>query len=223
MGGSRHRVFDRLLLVTNLVVGNAAAACVVVLFVRPGALAGVDHQPLASFGDVRVAFVPLHSPLAYLVLALAIGLLVWNFAWLVRRQPSAPPSNWVISDTPSGPVRIAREAIENGLQKAGEALPEVTRVRVQVDVRQQKRLLVTAQFHCAEGQNNLAASQRLRAAMSDRLREMVRVGDGSRVEIELEFQGFAGKLGKKAAEVPPHAEPPFTGPQYPIDDEPGTP
>jgi hypothetical protein len=67
----------------------------------------------------------------------------------------------------------------------------------------QKRILVTGQFQCAEGTNNLAASQRLRQAMLDRFGEMVRPIDGARVEIDLEFQGFAGKLGKKGAEVPP--------------------
>ena len=77
-------------------------------------------------------------------------------------REQTPPSNWVVSDTPSGSVRIAREAIENGLQKAGEALAEITRVRVQVDTRTPKRILVTGQFQCAEGSNNLAASQRLR-------------------------------------------------------------
>jgi hypothetical protein len=47
---------------------------------------------------------------------------------------------------------------------------------------------------------------------------MVRPADGARIEFDLEFQGFAGKLGKKA-EVPPPEPPPFTGPKYPIDDD----
>jgi hypothetical protein len=222
MAGARHRLADRLLLVTNLVVANGAAACFLVLFLQPGALAGPDHQPLASHGSSRVAWVPLHTPLAWLVLALAVGLLVWNFAWLVRRAPAAQASNWVVGDTPSGPVRIAREAVENGLQKAGEALPEVTRLRVQIDVRQPKGLLVTGQYHCAEGQDHLAASQRLRGALTDRLHEMVRPSDGARAEIQLEFQGFAGKLSKKAGDLPPPESPPFTGPKYPIDDDQGT-
>jgi hypothetical protein len=136
----------------------------------------------------------------------------------VRRREQEPPSHWVVSDTPSGPVRIAREALETGLQKAGEGLAEVTRVRVQVDPRQSKRIQVTGQFWCAEGTNNLAASQRLRAALTDRLHEMVRPLDGARFEFDLEFQGFAGKLGKKV-DVPPPEPPPFTGPKYPIDDE----
>jgi hypothetical protein len=56
--------------------------------------------------------------------------------------------------------------------------------------------------------------------MMDRFGEMVRPADGTRVEYDMEFQGFAGKLGKKSGEVPPPADPaPFTGPKYPIDDE----
>ena len=137
----------------------------------------------------------------------------------MRRREQAPPSNWVLSETPSGPVRVAREALENGLRQAGEALAEVTRLRVQIDLRTQKRILVTGFFQCAEGTNNLAASQRLRQAMGDRFGEMVRPADGVRVDYDLEFQGFAGKLGKKAGVVPPPEPPPFTGPKYPIYDE----
>ena len=222
MNAPRHRLADRLLLVTNLVVANVAAGCYVVLFVQPGVLVGGEAGPFATvLGTGRVAVLPLTTPLAWLLLLLGAGLLVWNFAWLVRRREAAPPTNWVISDTPSGPVRIAREALENGLRQAGEALPEVTRVRVQIDTRVQKRILVTGQFHCAEGTNNLAASQRLCSAMIDRLAELVRPIDGARIEFDLEFQGFAGKLGKKGAEVPPPEPPPFTGPKYPIDDDSG--
>lgn len=215
---ARHRLADRLLLMTNLVVANGAAAFYVVTFVQPG-FVGIE-VPGITHPD-RLAILPLSTPWAWFGLALGIVLLAWNFAWLVRARAPAPPTNWVVSDTPSGPVRVAREALESGLQRAGEALPEVTRVRVQVDTRVQKRILVTGQFQCAEGTNNLAASQRLRAAMTDRFGEMVRPADGARVEFDLEFQGFAGKLGKKGVEVPPPEPPPFTGPKYPIDDDSG--
>jgi hypothetical protein len=212
MTAPRHRLADRLLLVTNLIVANAAAAFYVVMFVQPQFVG-------MPFVDSRVAMLPLTTVTAWGTLALAVLVLLWNFTWLVRRREKAPPSNWVISDTPSGPVRIAREALENGLQKAGESLAEVTRLRVQIDTRAQKRILVAGQFQCAEGTNNLAASQRLRSVMADRFAEMVRPIDGARIEFDLEFQGFAGKLGKKGAEVPPPEPPPFTGPKYPIDDD----
>ncbi|MBL8756161.1 MAG: hypothetical protein JNK15_22900 [Planctomycetes bacterium] len=221
MAGKRQRFADRLLLVTNLVVANLAAAFWVALFVQPG-LVGLDLGPVgAAFGDMRIALLPLSTPVAWIALFVGIAVVLWNFAWLVRRSAPRPPSNWITSETPSGLVRIAREALEFGLQKAGEALPEVTRIRVHVDNRQQKRILVTAQFHCAEGANNLAASQRLRQALGDRFTEMVRPVDGTEVDFDLEFQGFAGKLGKKGAELPPPEPPPFTGPKYPIDDDSG--
>lgn len=213
-----HRIADRLLLVTNLVVANGVAAFWIVLFVQPQ-FAGLDLGELLATHPGRVAVLPLSTAAAWITLAAAVVLLLWNFAWLVRRREKAPPSNWVLSETPSGPVRVAREALENGMRQAGEALPEVTRLRVQIDLRTQKRILVTGFFQCAEGTNNLAASQRLRQAMSDRFGEMVRPADGARVDYDLEFQGFAGKLGKKAADVPPPEPPPFTGPKYPIDDE----
>ncbi len=210
-----HRIADRLLLVTNLVVANGVAAFYVVMFVQPEAV-GFRQQ---TGNDAREAVMPLATVAAIVALAASIVLLLWNFAWLVRRREKAPPSNWVLSETPTGPVRVAREALENGLRLAGEALPEVTRLRVQLDTRTPKRILVTGFFQCAEGTNNLAASQRLRQAMGDRFGEMVRPADGGRVEFDLEFQGFAGKLGKKV-DVPPPEPPPFTGPKYPIDDEP---
>jgi hypothetical protein len=215
------RLADRLLLVTNLVVANGAAAVFVVLFVQPGSL-GLGAVVPGSAADVpsRAALLPLDTALAWALLAVSIVVLLWNFAWLVRRREQAPPSNWVISDTPSGPVRVAREALESGLQKAGEALVEITRVRVQVDTRTPKRIGITIQFQAAEGSNNLAASQRLRQAVGDRFAEMVRLTADHQAEFELEFQGFAGKLGKKGLEVPPPVEPaPFTGPKYPIDDD----
>ncbi|MBX3463471.1 MAG: hypothetical protein KF830_09885 [Planctomycetes bacterium] len=220
MAGPRQRIGGRLLLVTNLAVANLAAGAYVVLFAQPGVLAGADPTPLAAlFGGSRVALVPLGTALAWVCLLLAAALLVGNFAWLVRRSDRALPADWIVSDTPAGPVRIAREALETGLQRAGEALPEITRLRVAVDTGAPKRILVRAWFQCAEGTSNLAASQRLRQAIGERFGSMVRPADGVRVETELEFQGFAGKLGRRGAEVPPAEEAPFTGPRYPIDDE----
>lgn len=221
MGATRQRVAGKLLLVTNLVVANLAAALYVVMFVQPGVLAGGAGTPMAQvLGDARIALVPLETLLAYLAVLVAALLLVCNFAWLVRRREQAPPTNWVVSDTPMGPVRISREALETGLRHAGEALPEITRLRIEVDTRTPKRVLVTAWFQCAEGQGNLTASQRLRQVLADRFGEMVRPADGARVDYELEFQGFAGKLGKKVVELPPPVdEQPFTGPRYPIDDD----
>ena len=212
-------VQNRLLLVTNLVVANAAAAVAVLGFLRPG-FVGLDTGPLQQVLPERVVVVPLDTGTAWGLFLGGIALLLWNFAWLVRRPERQPPINWVTSDTPSGPVRIAREALEVALRQAGEALPEVSRLRVQVDTRTQKRILVSGQFQCAEGTSNLAASQRLRQAMLDRFGDLVRPTDGARVEVDLEFQGFAGKLGKKASEVPPPDDgAPFTGPKYPIDDD----
>jgi hypothetical protein len=215
------RVKNRLLLVCNLAFATAAAATAVIGFVRPS-FVGLDTGPLgAMFADQRILVLPLGTGAAWGVFLGSVGLLVWNFVWLVRRPERTPPVHWVVSETPSGPVRVAKEALEAGLRLAGELLPEITRLRVQVDTTTHKRILVTGQFHCAEGTSNLAASQRLRTAMSERFAEMVRPADGGRVEFDLEFQGFAGKLGKKAGEVPPPEPDPstFTGPKYPIDDE----
>jgi len=209
------------LLLANLLVANAAAAMAVAAFLRPGLFTrpGMTIEP--SETSERLLVVPLETPWSWGVFFGAVALLLWNFAWLVRRPERRLPVHWVTSDTPSGPVRVAREALEVGLRAAGEALPEITRLRVVVDTSSAKRIVVTGLFQCAEGTNNLSASQRLRQTLLERFGEMVRPTDGTKVEVELEFQGFLGKLDKKAASDLPPAEDgqPFTGPKYPIDDD----
>lgn len=205
------RVKGRLLLVANLVAANAAAAACVLAAVRP-----------STFGDA--VQLPLGNGATWLVLLPALLLLVANFGFLVRRSPAPAPRTYVQSETPTGPVRVAREALEAGLRAAGESLPEITRLRVAVECSQPKRVLVQGHFQCAEGTSNHNASQRLRAALRDRFADMVHLGEGVRVEFELEFQGFVGKLAKKGADSKAALEPeppPFTGPQYPIDEDEG--
>jgi len=204
------RVKGRLLLVANLVAANAAAAACVIAVARP-----------TTFPALTL---PYDAGSTWLVLLPALLLLGANFAWLVRRAPAPVPRTYVQSETPTGPVRVAREALEAGLRVAGEQLPEITRLRVAVECAQQKRVLVQGHFQCAEGTSNHNASQRLRTALRERFAEMVHLGDGVRVEFELEFQGFVGKLAKKGADQRASLEPeppPFTGPQYPIDDDEG--
>lgn len=217
---ARRRFPERLLLVVNVTVANGLAALWIATFLQPAVLGGsLGAVP----GQERVLVMPLHTAAAWIAFLSAVGLLLWNFAALVRRREGSAPSNWVISETAGGPVRVAREAIEAGLRIAGESLPEVTRLRVQLDATP-KRLRVLGMFHCAEGRDHLAASQRLRKAMEQRFGELVRLGDGARAEFEIEFQGFSGKVAKNAVEPPsdPEAdEEPFRGPQYPIDDDEG--
>lgn len=219
---AKRRWSERMLLVTNLTVANVVAGLWIATFLQPGVL-GVDLGATSSAisGSNRAMIVPLQTPAAWLGFLGGVGLLLWNFSWLVRRRKGAVPSHWIVSETSAGPVRVAREAIETGLRLAGEALPEITRLRVQVQLPSNKRVAITGQFHCAEGQKHLAASQRLRQALLDRFAELVLLGDGAKAELELEFQGFLGKLDKNAPE-PPEPEDPmnFRGPLYPIDDDP---
>ena len=216
---TRRRFSERLLLVANVTVANGVAALWIATFLQPRVL-GADLGPVP--GAQRALVMPLQTPAAWVALALAVGLLLWNFAYLVRRRDTGMPDHWILSESSSGPVRIAREAVETGLRLAGEALPEITRLRVQVRRPGQKRLRMVCQFTCADGQDHLSGSQRLRQALELRFGELVRLTDGMRAEFELEFQGFAGKLGKQVVDVPPAqtSEPePFRGPQYPIDED----
>lgn len=209
---SERKVTARLLLAANLAAANAAAIVCVMTFFDPGFVGVYD----AERGIVHLS---LGTGSAWLVFLGATLLVVCNFAWLVRRKERPQPRNYVISETPGGPVRVSREALEAGLRQAGEALPEITRLRVQVDASVPKRITVFGQFQCAEGTSNLAASQRLRHALAERFAELVRPEGGVRVEFELEFQGFAGRLAKKGEPLPEPEPPPFTGPKYPIDDD----
>jgi hypothetical protein len=218
------RVGARLLLVANLAAATVAAAVCIVTFVKPS-LVGLDLGllPAAVQEQGRLVVVPLGTGVAWCVFLCALALLLANFAWLVRRSPSQPERTYVVSSTPTGPIRVAREALESGLRTAGEGLPEITRLRVAVDCSQNKRVLVRGYFSCAEGTNNLNASQRLRQVLRDRFDAMVHLADAVRAEFELEFQGFLGKPRKaqdhKGALEP--EPPPFTGPQYPIEDDEG--
>lgn len=212
---AKRRWSERMLLVTNLATANVVAGVWIATFLQPSVLGSADQS-----GSERALVMPLQTPTAWLAFLGSVGLLMWNFSWLVRRRTGAVPSNWIVSETSDGPVRVAREAIEAGLRIAGEALPEVTRLRVQVGLSTGKRVEITGQFYCADGQKHLAASQRLRQALLVRFMELVHLADGAKAELELEFQGFFGKLDKNAPE-PPEPEDPMTfrGPQYPIDDE----
>ena len=115
----------------------------------------------------------------------------------------------------------ARGFLRPGLRAAGEALPEITRLRIAVESGGLKKVLVRGQFQCPEGFSNLEASKLLRHALGERFAEMVQLTDGTGVEMQIEFVGFAGKLRAKAPEEPPESEDEpssFTGPQYPIDE-----
>lgn len=223
---AKRRWSERMLLVTNLTAANTAAAIWLATFLQPSILGRVLNAENAQLADGNRAMVlPLQTPFGWIAFLISGGLLLWNFSWLVRRRHREVPSNWVVCDTPTGPLRIAREAIESGLRAAGEALPEITRLRVNVRLLAQKRIAVSSQYYCADGQNHLAASQRLRERLRDRFSKLVSPGDASRTDFEIEFQGFFGKLGKNDISPPAHEEDgeqsaPFRGPQYPIDDDP---
>ena len=210
----------RLLLLLNLCASTLGAATAVVLFVRPIAL-GVAAEEAESG---RVLLLPVGTPMGWAVFLAALSLLLCNFGWLVRRSPRPLPRDFLMSSTSAGPVRIAREALESGLRATGEDVADVTRLRVQVDCAQQKRIVIKAALQCAEGASNHECCQRLRLALERRFLDMVHLGEGARADFELEFQGFFGKPSRKGSQARSAVEPepePFSGPKYPIDDEDG--
>lgn len=207
----------RLLMFANLVTANAAAVAWAVSFAFPGVLGTPPTE-----GEGAVLILPLRTSTALGVLVFAVLLLFFNATYLLRRRP-AKPLRFVLSAAPGGAVRVSRDALETGMRQAGEALAEITRLRIAVESGGLKKIVIRGQFQCPEGISNLEASRLLRRALGERFAEMVQLTDGNKLEMEIEFLGFAGKLNRKASEPPdPEPEPsPFTGPEYPIDDEGG--
>ncbi|MBK8976864.1 MAG: hypothetical protein IPM29_13175 [Planctomycetes bacterium] len=210
----------RLLLAANVAAAVASAILVLAIYLAPDAASGsVQSGP----GVFRVA---VSGSTTFGVVALyAVALVVADFLWLVYGgRPQGPPSH-VVSEGPGGPLRIARDALETGLRAAGEALDEISRVRVSVDATPGlKRIFLRAQFQAPENAAIHDASGRLRAALARRFHELVRLAEGVRLEIEIEFVGFGGKALRKASPEEPEAPAPdpreaFTGPRYPIGDE----
>lgn len=209
-------LFGRLLLVAN--VAAAIAACLVALLVwaAPEAMSSADgRQPGVLRIDVRAGG---HGMVAFCAALLLIGDVLW-LAWGLA--PRSPQSS-VVSMTGAGPVRIAREALEAGLRAAGEALPDVSRLRVQVTARSRaRRVDVLAVFQAREGAGLDRVSTELRRVVQERFAQLVTLPGGSRLHVELEFGGFLGRAAKQAEPVPQKDEEPtpFTGPRYPIDED----
>lgn len=208
----------RLLLVANLAVAVIACCFLVAVWVAPDSMS----SPPADEAGVFRLVVRSNTTLGVLTLVAAV-LLLGDFLWVVHGgSPPAPPG-YVNSVGPDGTVRVSRDAIEAGLRAAGEALDEVSRLRVIVDATPGlKRIFVRGQFQSPEGVSIHDAGRLLRQVLRRRFAELVRLGDGVRLEVEIEFLGFAGKLTRKPVTEPesPPAEDsadPFTGPRYPID------
>jgi hypothetical protein len=214
MAADIRKVGRRLLLLADAGAGLVAAGVVVTGFLWPD-LFGV-HDP--ETGELTFR---LGAGARGLFWA-AFVLLLWNaLYWLYGRPPRAPLTH-VASEGPGGPVRIAREAIESGLHRAGEAVPGVSRLRIGLVPGGLKRVRIRAVFQAPDGVDLARVTRELREAIERRFAALVRLGDGWRADLEIEFAGFAGKLIRKAgapAEPDAEAEPPFTGPKYPIDDD----
>ena len=207
------------------------------------------EEDLKSFGRRLVSFVNTSAALAaalWFVLVrfdwapklsanflalIGAGVLALNMVRIVyfrsgkRREEEGP----LLSHTSEGVVHVSREAVEAGLKNAGEALDQVTRLRVKVLTPGRKKTLVRAHYLAPEGTQILDLSSRLRRLLVERFEQLVRLERDARVEVEMVFEGFYGKVKAKPEPEPetspvtpepePEAPPPFTGPRYPIDAE----
>ncbi len=158
--------------------------------------------------------------------ALVVGwvLFVLNLLRLyVFRRGSGENEDYILSHGGAGGgVRVAVEAIRNELKAAAEQLPEVTRCKISIMRPGPKRVKIHAAYNAREGSNILEISEKLRKVLREKFQEMVPLGEGARVEVEIDFESFAGKAPKKADREEEGAgpePPPFTGPKYPVDED----
>ena len=202
----------------NVAVGVGAALFGLAAWLAPESLSIPTHSEPGVF---RVDGRGGHG-LGFVAFGAAV-LLVCDLLWLVYGGVPKEPSDHVVSRSVGGSVKVSREALEVGLRTAGEALDEISRLRVSVTVpAKMKHVGVHAWFQCPEGVSIQVAGQRLRDTLRARFGEMVRLGEGARLEVDIEFVGFSGRLKAHAADgrpAPTEPEDPFTGPRYPIDEE----
>lgn len=211
-------VVGRLLLFANLAVAIAACLGTLLVWAAPEALSAPPSEQSGAFritvrGDGGIGLFALG---AALLLVLDVLWLAWGLS------PRAPQVN-VLSQTDGGPIRVSREALEAGLRAAGEALDDVSRLRVHVEAprRRSGRVGVRAVFQAREGAVLDRVSVELRTALRERFGQLVRLAPGGRLDVDLEFGGFLGRARGAAEAVPiePEEAPPFTGPRYPIEGE----
>lgn len=205
-------VLRRVIRWLHVVVGLAAALVCVLLWLAPERI-GAVAEPSGR--------VSLPSSLLEVTGWGGLGLLVIDFLFVLYGRRPREPLRHIVSETREGTVSVTREAVENGLRHAGDGLTEVARTRVSIRQPAARRLVVHAQFWAPEATSIPAASQALRQALRARFEAMVRPPEGVRVDYELEFLGFSGRSSRKAPEAAAAetAPPPFTGPQYPIEED----
>ena len=222
MEADRRRLAKRLVLALDVVAALAASVLFVLGFLAPSTV-GVDLPGGLSSPFGNVLILSLVTSEAKLVFISALIVLTANVLYLLYARRLRSPLRHVTSEVQGGPVHVARDAIEAGLRNAGETLHEVARLRVLLANGGPKRVLARVQYQSPEGTSVHEATRLLRHALEQRFAEMVHLGEGSRVDWEIEFVGFVplGKAQKKPTPLVPLDRPDesFTGPRYPIDDE----
>ncbi len=190
----------------NQLAGLGAAVYFVVLFLHPQGEEPLSRGLLAVLGG---------------------GLLFLNFLRLLYLRSSKPAGGEgpLLSHTKDGIVQVARDAIEAGLKSAGEALPEVSRIRVKVLTPVKRKVLIRAHYLAPEGTEIFALSARLRRTLLEAFERMVQLDREGRLELDLIFEGFYGKpktaakeTAKRKPEDREESPAPFTGPRYPIEE-----
>ena len=224
MGRDLQSLLTRLLILGNGIVASFGALVCLALWADPERFAPREAPVAHETVWAQLGAGPVKS-----AALLGVIVLTANVLWLLYGRTPRQPLQFIVSETGAGPLKIAREAIVAGLQRAGEELDDVSRVRVQVESAALRKIMVAASFQCPEGVPVQDAGQRLRSTLAGAFFELVRLGDDRRLEVSIEFTGRSGRLAKRKEDPAPAEESaadesdakPFRGPEYPIgDDEP---
>lgn len=209
----------RFLLVLNLAVAILASLWVLLVWAAPEALSSAGPKEAGTLrlvvrGDGGIGLIAFFAGI----------LVIFDVVWLAITLAPKATAGSVVSDTETGRILVSKDAIENGLRLAGEAVAEVSRLRVMVEAPRgrARRVSVRAQFQAREGAKLERVSGDLREALRRRFAELVSMPSSGRLELDLEFGGFSGRSPRPAesTETPAEEAPaPFTGPKYPIEPE----
>ncbi|MEZ5989662.1 MAG: hypothetical protein R3F30_11155 [Planctomycetota bacterium] len=130
----------------------------------------------------------------------------------------------IMSEGEDGPVQVAREALVHGLRLAGERVDGVQKLRIRLATQGRRKVQIRAGFQVPEGVAVQDVGRALREVLRRRFGELVRLDKESRLEVELLFEGFAGRTRQKIQPLGPRDDegeaaevPHFTGPRYPVD------
>lgn len=236
------RFVFRIVLALDVAAALVASVFALVVYLAPWAMSRVGDAELRErlYQVGRIYAAEVDSGLAWPIVAVIAGiLLLGNLLWLIYGGAPAHPPSHVVSDSEDGPIRVSRDVIESSLRQRGEQVGGVARLRVALEPSPgPRRVRVRVMFHCIDDADVGLVGGEIRSAIRLRFSELVHLPDGHRLDLGLEFHGFASRPSKRSPSErgsaekavgtatepdgspdPGDEQDPFTGPRYPVDED----